>query len=263
MRPRILFYTFLFLLPILSYGRQVTIQEIKELSPLNKKYEYVFPRIVYQANKAVAAKINHTLVMDFLQIDPKKVRKSIFEAVWPQKKDAMPELNGLDWIVHFNTPRLFSIAIGAEGCAAYCEYFTNYYSFDLKTGKLLVLDQLFTKDGLLLLRDSVNFLKKEKLQSNIKTHQKLLRDTSLQLTTDDLESMKNIIELYQDCLDKDGIETVGDCSFYLRGDLFIRLDRCSAHYNRSLDDLGDFEFSFNCAGLKQYLTPYGRQLFLQ
>jgi hypothetical protein len=263
MPTRFTLYFLLFLLPRLSFGRQVTIQEIKEESPLNKKYEYRFPRIVYEANKGVAAKINNTLAADFLRIDPKKVRKSLFEAVWPQQKNAMPELSEIDWIVHTNTPALFSIDIGAQGCGAYCEYFDTYYTFDLKTGERLTLKQLFTKEGLIIVRDSVNSHKKQVLQATIKTHQGLLRDTAIQLTTDNIQSVKNTIELYQDCLAKGGIETVEDCSFYLRGGLFIRLERCSAHYNRNLDDLGNIECSFDYIDMKQYLTPYGQQLLLK
>jgi hypothetical protein len=255
--------TCLLSLPLLSYGRQVTILEIKGQSPLNKKYEYRFPHIVYETNKAVAAKINNTLVADFLRIDPKKVRKSIFEAVWPQQKDAMPELSEIDWIVHTNKPGLLSIDVGALGCGAYCEYFDTYYTFDLKTGERLTLKQLFTKEGLLLLRDSVNAYKKQVLQTNIQSHEGLVRDTTLQLTADNIQDEKNAIELYQDCLDKGGIETIEDCAFYLRGNLIIRLERCSAHYNRNLDDLGDIECSFDYTSLKPYLTPYGQQLLLK
>lgn len=248
---------------MLSYSRQVTIQEVTGQAPLNKNYEYVFPRIVNPANKVIATQINNVLISDFLRIEPKEVRTSIFEAVWPQEKDAMPGLNDISWMVHTNTSKLLSLAISAEGCGAYCEYFTSYYSFDLKTGKLLALDLLFSKDGLLLLKDSVNMLKKQSLQPVLIRLRKELQDTAT-MSADDMASVKETIELYQDCLDRGGIETVQGHGFYLRdGYLFIRLDRCSAHYNRSLDELGEFEFSFKCADLRQYLTPYGRQLLFQ
>lgn len=256
---RILLYALLLGLPLLSYSRQVTVGEVTGQPPFTKNYEYAFPHIIYPANKAVAAAINNTLVADFLRIDPKEVRKSIFEAVWPQEKDAMPPLNDISWVVHANTRKLLSLAISAEGCGAYCEYFTSYYSFDLKTGKLLGLDQVFNKEGLLLLKDSVNRLKKESLQAVLARLRKELRDTTI--SVDDVATLKETIELYQDCLDRGGIETIQGHGFYLHdGNLFIRLDRCSAHVNRALDQLGEFEFSFKCADLKQYLTPYGQQL---
>lgn len=267
MRLRILLFPLLLLSSLLSYGRQVVVREIKEQAPLNKSYEYVFPHIVYQADKGVAAKINDALVADFLRIDPKEVHKSIFEEVWPQTKDAMPSLNDIDWTVHTNTSRLLSLAISAEGCGAYCEYFTSYYSFDLKTGKLLTLDQLFTKAGLLLLSDSVSVLKKQKLEPAIKTLQASLQDTSQ--SKEDIEIAKETIVMYQDCLGNVSADTLQEVHsfylpFYLRnGYLFIHVNRCSAHYNRSLDEFGDFEFSFKCADLKQYLTPYGQQLLRQ
>jgi hypothetical protein len=127
------------ILPATSFGRQVTIQTIKEQSPI-KHISYEFPRIVYKPDKNVADTINHVLVADFLSVDPGEVSKSIFEEVWPHDSILMPALNDISWIVHTNTPKLLSIAITGEGCGAYCEYFTRYYSFDLKTGELLVLD---------------------------------------------------------------------------------------------------------------------------
>lgn len=262
MRTPILLYVVICLsLPVLSFGRQVTIRTIKEQSPV-RKIDYTFPHIIYGANKTVATKINHTLITDFLQIDPKEVRKSIFEAVWPQEGESiLASLSEISWETHTNTLKLFSVAISAEGCGAYCERFTNYYSFDLKTGKLLTLDQLFTQDGQRRLLDSVNLLKKQELQTAVKELQESLHDKAQK---QDHERAKETMELYQDCLERGGVELIQDLSFYLKGNsLFIHIGRCSAHVNRALDDVGDFEFSFRFVNLKQYLTPYGRQLLLQ
>ena len=245
---------------MLSFGRQVTIRTIKGQSPV-RQIDYTFPHIVYGANKTVATKINHALITDFLQIDPKEVRKSIFEAVWPQEGEGIPAfLSGISWETHTNTSKLFSLAISAEGCGAYCEYFTNYYSFDLKTGKLLGLDQLFTQDGQRRMLDSVNLLKKQELQTAVKELQASLQDTAQK---EEHERAKETMELYQDCLEWGGVESMQDLSFHLKGNsLFIHIGRCSAHVNRALDDIGDFEFSFRPADLKQFLTPYGQKLLL-
>jgi hypothetical protein len=262
MRTSILLYVVICLLfPVFSFGRQVTIRTIKGQSPV-RQIDYAFPHIVYGANKTVATKINHALITDFLEIDPKKVRKSIFEAVWPQEGVGIPAfLSEISWETHTNTSKLFSLAISAEGCGAYCEPFTNYYSFDLKTGKLLALDQLFTQEGQRRLLDSVNLLKKHELQTAVKHLQVSLQDTAQK---EDHERAKEAIEMYQECLELGGVESIQDLSFHLKANsLLIHIGRCSAHVNRALDDVGDFEFSFRLANLKQYLTPYGRQLLMQ
>lgn len=247
-----------FSLPVLSFGRQVTIQTIKEQSPI-RHINYTFPQIVYQANKTVADTINHVLVADFLSIDPKEVHKSIFEEIWPQEGEAIPpSLREISWEVHTNTSKLFSLAISAEGCGAYCEYFTNYYSFDLKTGELLWLGELFTEDGLRLLRDSVNSLKKHRIQAMMRTLRQSLLDT---VQHKEREVIEEKIALYRDCLEQEGIDRIEGQSFHFnKNSLFIHVGRCSAHYNRGFDDVGDFEFSFRIATLRQYLTPYGQQL---
>ncbi len=262
MRTPILSYIVICILfPVLSFGRQVAIQTIKEQSPI-RHIDYTFPRIVYQADKTVADTINHVLIADFLSIDPKEVRKSIFEAIWPQEGEAIPpSLSEISWEVHTNTAKLFSLAISAEGCGAYCEYFTSYYCFDLKTGELLGLDQLFTEDGLRLLRDSVNSLKKHRIQAMMKTLRQSLLDTAQHKEREVIEEK---IALYRDCLEQEDIDRIEGQSFHFnRNSLFIHVGRCSAHYNRGFDDLGDFEFSFRYNDLKQHLTPYGRQLLLQ
>jgi hypothetical protein len=77
------------------------------------------------------------------------------------------------------------------------------------------------------------------------------------------ERAKETIELYQECLERGGVESLQDLSFHLQGGtLFIHIGRCSAHINRALDDVDDFEFCFRLTNLKQYLNPYGRQLLL-
>lgn len=47
-----------------------------------------------------------------------------------------------------NDGRLLTIAFDSEGCGAYCENYSTYYSFDLQDGTVLTAANLFTPAGL-------------------------------------------------------------------------------------------------------------------
>jgi hypothetical protein len=50
-------------------------------------------------------------------------------------------------------------------------------------------------------------------------------------------------------------------NFYITSsNLFVSLDRCSVHYNRNLDEIGDFEFVFKLKDWDVHLTSYAKNL---
>jgi hypothetical protein len=45
--------------------------------------------------------------------------------------------------------------------------------------------------------------------------------------------------------------------------LVVFTGRCSAHVNRNVDELGDFEYGFSVANWKKYFSLYGQSLLNQ
>ena len=165
-------FLLVFLFPTLSHS-QVIVKEIKEMHPDEKARVYIFPLIKATSN-AVSTRINNTLCSDFLDVDRSKIKKSIFENIWPGGENNHRLLSDITYEVLHNSNRIFSISISAAGCIAYCEDFTRYYNFDLQTGKQFKLEDLLTPAGKKLLLDAMNKQKKELLQQKIISAKELL-----------------------------------------------------------------------------------------
>ena len=69
-------------------------------------------------------------------------------------------------------------------------------------------------------------------------------------------------ELYTDCLEKKvNILYASDIQFLFKsGIISIFTDRCSAHYNMTLDELWTFRYNYDTRSAKDYLTPLGLKL---
>jgi len=244
----------------ISYG-QATIKEIKGVDPMYKNNKYKFPIIIVPNNKIVSNKINDLLLLDVLDINRKQVKKSIFENVWLTKEIPLPRLNDLSYTMIVNNKKFLSLSISGEGCGAYCEYFTFYYSFNFKTGDIVKPDSLFNKAGRNIFLDSLNSKKKQILKSKVKEIQDTLSSQSVREGKEEREYFEEMLSLYQDCLEKDDVTDFDYLRFYItKSRLFVSLDRCSAHYNRNLDEIGDFELIFKFKDWAKYLTPYAHSL---
>ncbi len=244
-------------MPVVSFG-QAFIKEIRETNPIYKTLKYSFPLVVMPQKKKIADKINNDLVSDFLNADRTKIKKSIFENVWATKEMPNPTLSDISFKVLSNDKNVLNISIFAQGCGAYCEGFTTYYSYDLNNGARVKLDSLINEEGKKILIDSMNKRKKEILRLKLKEIIDTLKTS--QKDAVDRKSYEEMETLYTDCLDKE-IESLEYLQFYITTSyLYVLSDRCSAHYNMAVDELWDFEFSFNLEKLRSYLTNYGRRL---
>ena len=247
------------LLPVLSYS-QVLVKEIKENHPVEKDEIYIFPSVKAKS-KSVTTSINNTLVSDFLDIERNKIKKSIFENIWPNEENSNGRLSDISYEVLQNSKRIFSISISAEGCGAYCEPFTRYYNFDLQTGKLFKPEVLFTPSGQKLLLAAINKQKKELLQQKIRSAKELLSKKGSAIDKDDQEYYQEMIEVYSNCLDTQLYTSLEYIQFSLQEKtLVVFTGRCSAHVNRNVDELGDFEFGFSLTNWKKHFSEYGLSL---
>ena len=247
-----------FLAPFLSYG-QAIIKEIRATDPKYKNLKYSFPLVTVPNNKKISEKINNDLVSDFLDADRNKIKKSIFENVW-SSGDRNAIRSDISFEVISNDRNILNISIFAQGCGAYCEGFTTYYTYDLKNGARVKLDTLLNDEGIKLLIDSMNKKKKEMLQLQLKKIKDVLRTPAVQNDSIDRETYNEMESLYSNCLDNE-IQSLEYQQFYItRSSLHIISDRCSAHYNMAIDDLWSFKFTFRLETLKKYFTPYAARL---
>lgn len=250
-------------LPVISYA-QVTVKEIKETHPVDKDQVFIFP-LIKTKSSSISTRINNTLCSDFLDVDRNKIKKSIFEKNgWANEENVYGRLSDISYEILQNSNRIFSISISAEGCGAYCEDFTRYYNFDLKTGKQFSLGDLLTTDGKKLLLESINKQKKELLQDKIRSAKGSLHKKNSASSEEDKAYYEEMIEIYSNCLESQLYTSLEYAQFSLQQKtLVVFTERCSAHVNRNVDELGDFEFGFSLANWKKHFSPYGLSLLKQ
>jgi hypothetical protein len=241
-----------------SFGQSYRVEEIEQVNPFDST-EYIFPKIVVPENSVVTKKINDILRIDFLEATTETPENHIFDSIWAIK-DRFWSLNYIDYKIEPNTNSIVSLSISGERCYAYCEENTIDYTFDVKTGERLALDELFIKTGLTLLIDSINISKIKLITEKLLeikdtiTHEKFV---------DEENYYKDMFEMYSECLEnKIQLEYIH--GFLISGNkITITTDRCSSHVNRNIDELWDFKFTFNLEDWNNFLTTYGKTLIVK
>jgi hypothetical protein len=170
-------------------------------------------------------------------------------------------LNDISYQVHSLNDHLFALTLSAEGCGAYCEYFSQSFAFDVQTGKVIHQDTLFTEKGKAALLELLKTRKSKKIIKWIDN----LNDTISQknLSDEELADLNYAIELYKEC-----VSNVEFTSFqYLdirisKTNFTIITSPCFSHVNRALDELGAFKFDFIIEDIKEWLSEYGRNILI-
>jgi hypothetical protein len=244
-------------------AQQVSVKTIKETNPKFKDRNNTFPLVEIANDSKIAGDINEYLQKDFLDVnDSFGPQRNIFERINPgnNDEDPHPTLSDITFETKCNKNRLLSLAISANGCGAYCEDFTSYYTFDIKNGNRLWLDTLIKPEFKQILLDTINALKKSLLAKKIAWINDTLKTEEPWKSEDDPAYYTDMRRLYQDCI-QDEKKDFGFVKFYLCQDQFyVELDRCSAHVNRNLDELDAFGFYFSVSTWKKYFTDYAIQL---
>lgn len=242
----------LFMLFPLQGFAQAIIKEVKEQDPL-RTTTYSFPKVILP-NKAIATKINNDLMHDFLDIEPGKVKKSIFEKVWGAN-GTIPSLIDVGYKTIRNTSKLLCMELYGEGCGAYCEGFTHYYTYDLTTGARLKLEQILSVAGQKLVLDSVKARKANEIRNHIAAIKDSLTNPSVLNRQDDKEYYTEALDMYEACQTSTYEPELPYMKFYVTDkELHVILERCSAHVNRALDELYEFDFVFDLKKIDVMLT---------
>jgi hypothetical protein len=243
---------------IVSAGAQLQIREIKRTSPFTKE-KYVFPVVVIPSNKAMATKINDELRRTVLDVADGVAENQIFNEVWGGK-DFSASITMLSYEIERNSKGILSMKIEGDGCGAYCKGFEYDFLFNTQTGNLCHLDSLFTPGGLKKLNDSMNLLRGYAIKKQIKLANDSLRKAKDNSDSDDEQYFSEMVEMYTECLARDAI-TISD--FLLLRDkpvIKVYMNRCSAHYNRNVDELWMFETLIDLKRWYEHLSDFGKKL---
>ena len=242
------------------YGQQVRVKTMEDPNPRFKERKNTFPLVEIADDANIAKTINEYLRRDFLHIDTADVSHNIFADVNPDADDTHPPWNNIAFETRCNKGRLLSLAISATGCDAYCEDYTIYYTFDIRNGNRLWLDTLIKPEFKQVLMDSLNENKKSILTRKIARINDTLKTEEPWKNEEDPAYYLDMKRLYQDCL----LDEKKDFSFLkfslCKDQFYIEMDRCSAHYNRNLDELDVFGFYFSVSAWKKYFTEYALEL---
>ncbi len=241
--------SFIFLLfSFASFGQRAKILILKKRNPFTKEI-YVFPKAVASSFQATE-KINKAMRDMVLGVTENITDANIFDSVWRNVSDLSFQVSQLN-------ARLISLSISGQGCGAYCEPFTYYFTFNTKTGNQLTLDSLFTPVGIKTLVYNLNLNRNKRVLKKIKELNTSLRLRKVKNTRNDILEKK---QLYTDCLAKKiNPSYIAEIGFLCKsGNLKIYTERCSVHYNMTLDDLWTFQYQITLKDYAKMLTDFGR-----
>lgn len=244
MRLQLLIFS---LISIVCFSQQKNLKII-DLKP--KSENFVFPLISYPEKPLVQNKINTFLQVNELEFIP-GTGKNPFHLASTATNSYSNYVYFYNW-KKLETPKnIFSLKIEGEASGAYSENFTEYRNFDIRTGNVINIKDLFIPEAV----DSVNFMVNEIITREISTYLSKLRSSGSS------EDMNEQIKMYEECLEFTDGATLEYAKFYFGKDkLIVVKERCSNHAMRALDDLGEFEVGLPFAKLSRYWSPYAKNL---
>lgn len=231
---------------------------VRDLSPVADKNK--FPLVNLSKNKDVENKINTTLQLEQLEHLPGVFKKNPFEKVTYGHDNGMGgSVNFYEYTQNSTISNILSLTLKGEGTGAYSENFDYYYNFDLRTGNKILLQQLFTEDGLNNLTQLLNQRVKKEIDDYLA---KLQKPTNNQkITEEDSTALDDEEGMYEECLGSVMDYKPEYYSFNFTHDSIVfERERCSNHAMRALDELDKFDISLSFKELKSYLSVYGENL---
>ena len=174
--------------------------------------------------------------------------------------DPVARINYLAYQVDLLNEKLYSVTLNGEFCSAYCEHFEMSYTFDLQSGSLLTLETLFSIHGNKELSRAISEHKKSQLNQKIDELTKMIKSNTN--SSEDTEYYKDMLDLYQNC-DSEYTD-LKDLRFIPSRDrIKIIYGRCSAHYNRNIDELWYFRKSILISDWAEHLSKIGRERLIE
>ncbi|KVE96381.1 hypothetical protein WJ01_11140 [Burkholderia vietnamiensis] len=162
----------------------------------------------------------------------------------------------LDFNVTAQTTNYLSLQLNGEYMGAYPSSASTEYSFDLRTGDLIALDDLFTRAGLLAFRERVRADRLRQMDgviASLKHHPSGANH--------DLDDEK--LGFYTDCQESlTGHDLTNDQLSLREDDLVLSMENCANHANLALDDLFNYDSRYSFSTIKPWLNDYGHCLLI-
>lgn len=256
MKTYFCFFLIICSLSIKTTAQKIGIKVVKytDSNPFNSSR---FPLLI-GGNINITEKINSYISKSELDLDYKKARKNIFEVLKRNESVMLGKHLGIDYEIHILNDKFYSVMISGEACGAYCEEYKTHYNFDLTTGKKIDLIKLIKPNMVSNLVDTLDQIKKSMIKEARETADSILKHQKLDSL--DREYYTDMLELYTYCAKSD-LESLDYCEFYLTPmELVITSDRCSAHYNRNVDEIGRFEFRLDYIKWNRFFSDYGKRV---
>lgn len=251
------FFLFLCLIPLSCGSQEYSVKKVVSTNPEQPEQVYIFPMLL-GPDKNITHKINRYLVSHQLGIELGKEQTSIFENIWHSSEQPLSHINNLSYTINLLNNKLYAVTISGEFCSAYCEGYDITYTFDLTTGDVIPLDLFFSEYGQKILLNKLNSFKETILNEKIAELKERIESNRLD---DELrEYSKLMLELYENC-NRDHA-SLSDFRYIPSDDtLDIFYGRCSAHFNRSIDELWYFNTTISINEWYQYLSDLGMKKF--
>ncbi len=242
-------------LPVFS---QLRIDTITEYNPFDNE-KFKFPKIVVTGKPAISKKINVHLQDSFL--DSASSNKNIFEDVWANEDNRMGMMHYVTFELKYLSPKFFTLSISYEGCGAYCEDYTSYYSYDLITGNEITLRNLFNKQGIVRLMNALQVRRQKKMQEKVKEAKDSLVVLKKRNDSIGINYYGEVKLLYEDCYNNFDTSDVTYLDYYFtESALVIIPERCAPHVIRCYDELEGTEYVFKYKYWRNYFSPLGKKL---
>lgn len=118
----------------------------------------------------------------------------------------------MDFEVTYNAKGLISLQISAEGCGAYCTFWTEYFNYNTLTGSWLALKDILEID---------NGFESRVLEEKRRQYEGLRHELKHQTSDSDQDLYETILEYYDEC---DSVFTLD--KFVLYPDSIQIIERC-------------------------------------
>ena len=145
------------------------------------------------------------------------------------------------------------VSFSSDFCGAYCEGLDKTFVFDIYSGQLVTLIDLFSAEGMKGLQKQIIAKNKQRIEPYLKNPP----------TENDPEHYDGVYFLYKICneeIAKYHSNINENTSFYIAdGAIRITHSRCSNHASRAIDEIGQFVNKFTFKELEPYFSTAGKQ----
>lgn len=211
---RILTTILLLSLGLTSFGQSIRVdtlllpKTVKDTHFQNDKLK--FP-IIRTGNSDIDNRINKDLKNKFTDNEFPDLPPDSTLIKWADER-----VNHLDFRVTYTKNGIISLNISAEGCGAYCSFWTDYYTYNYETGQFLTIDQIIDTTG--IFKKQVIAEKDKQYEQQKKKLKKMLLDKNAEL---DENTYNWALEYYENCKKEFTLN-----SFSLYADHLEIIERC-------------------------------------